>query len=208
MAELSRRLRFVSAFASARRYDIYVEPSEFPGYPKAFSGKPLLDPGLCPNGENPLPDIGLVHALAVLRPQADERTRRRIDAVARYFAEPGYRQLPRGYGVIRVAPRRFWSIGWDVRLPTEPCGELVQNLELIAAFPAARRMPAFGRGLKSLHRHRTPGGHWAFPRTFLPERPSGYWVNGCYLGLEDPRRTRRALELESTFYALRLNRLR
>ncbi len=200
MAQLNARLEVVSRIAFAKRYNIYVDPSEDPGYPKAFAGRPLLDPRLCPHGETPLPSINLVHALAALRPEAN--TRRRIDAVARYFADPPYAQLPRGYGVVLLEPRRFWSIGWDVRLPPKPCGELVQNLELFAAFPAPRRMASFVRGRDALDEHRTSRGGWSFPRELLPERLSGYWVNGCYLALEDARRSRRALELESTFYAL------
>ncbi|MFH1513928.1 MAG: hypothetical protein ABIG42_00555 [bacterium] len=45
---------------------------------------------------------------------------------------------------------------------------------------------------------------WCFPREYLPEKQRGYYVCGAYMGLEDGRRSKKVLELESTFRMLRI----
>ncbi len=200
------RLKRVSDFCRRLEYDVYVDPAGHPGYPRAFSGRPLLDPALCPEGETPLPSVRDLHAFAALREEADTRVRHRIEQVARYVADPRYAGLAPGYGVSRLGPRRFWAIGWEVRLPERPSGLVLLHLELLARFETTRRMPALRRWVARLERYRTPRGTWLLPRAFLPSRP-GYWVAGADLALEEARRTRLALELESTFYVLRIQSL-
>jgi hypothetical protein len=41
----------------------------------------------------------------------------------------------------------------------------------------------------------------------MPERQSGYWVQGAYMRLEENRRSRRSLELDSTFRMCAIKRL-
>ena len=130
---------------------------------------------------------------------------------------PGYASLAPGYGAMRLGKRRFWKIGWDLPLHTHSghwqSGErtgpspALQNLELVARFPAGRRSEWSSLWLRRLEGCSTPDGVYLFPRGLLAERRSGYWVLGSYMGLEESRRSRRALELESTFRMLKLAKL-
>lgn len=109
--------------------------------------------------------------------------------------------------------RHYYSHGWDVKLPGffgydalgPESATLVQRLELLARFPAARGHSWFGEGLAHLEGFRTPQGAYAFPREYLRES-EGYWVSGYVMGLEQDRRSKRALEVESTFWMLRIKR--
>jgi hypothetical protein len=74
-------------------------------------------------------------------------------------------------------------------------------------FPAARRHPWFVNGLDYLHSFQTEKGTYLFRRSYLPEQPNGYWVNGARMGLEEDRKTRLAIELESTFWMVMLQYL-
>ena len=56
-------------------------------------------------------------------------------------------------------------------------------------------------------RARTPRGTYHFPARYLREQPSGYWVQGAYMRLQENRRARLSLELESTFRMLKIKRL-
>ena len=201
------RLERVARFCRRRDYDIYVDPSRYAGFPRMFAGRPLVDPALSPLGETPMPSIRDVHAFGAMRGRAGATTRQKIDAVARYFASPGYDALARGYGICQLAPRRFWAIGWDVRLPEQPSGLALQNLLLFARFPAARRVPRFRRWLERLESFRDGDGSYSLPRAMLPEKRVAYWVAGGHLGLEESRRSAKSLRLESTFYALELKSL-
>ena len=50
-------------------------------------------------------------------------------------------------------------------------------------------------------------GTYFFPRRGLVERPVGYYVTGTRMGIESGPRSRRALEIESTFRMLKIKRL-
>jgi hypothetical protein len=108
---------------------------------------------------------------------------------------------------MQVGPRRFWKIGYDVRFGDARGRGFLQNVELLAHFSAAVASPALARAIAGLESHRTPEGRYRFPAFMLCERRSGYWVHGSYMALEDGKRTRAALEIESTFRALRIRRL-
>jgi hypothetical protein len=213
---LEARLELLASFARRKRYDIYVDPVDYPGYPRQFRGRPLVDPALCPDGRLPLPSIWDLYGLARLRANSSEAPlRRKTDAVARYILNDAYQALAPGYGTLRTGRYRYWAIGWDVKLPgfrsgrTDPSqGALaLQRLELMAVFPSARRTPWFRSWLAHLEEYRTDRGSWAFPRAYLPEKPSGYWVLASQRGLEQARRRRLALELESTFRMLSIKQL-
>ena len=50
----------------------------------------------------------------------------------------------------------------------------------------------------------TGNGTYRFPRSYLQERASGYWVTSAYMGLEQNRRVKTAIELESTYWMLKI----
>jgi hypothetical protein len=54
---------------------------------------------------------------------------------------------------------------------------------------------------------KTDTGTYLIPRSYLLESKRGYYVCGEYMGLEDNRRQRKAIELESTFRMLLLHRV-
>lgn len=201
------RLERVARFCRRRDYDIYVDPSRYAGFPRMFAGRPLVDPALSPLGATPMPSIRDAHVFAAMRGRAGAETRQQIDSVARYFASPRYDALARGYGICQLGHRRFWAIGWDVRLPEQPSGLALQNLLLFARFPAARRTPRFRRWLERLEEHREDDGSYSLPRAMLPEQAVAYWVGGGHMGLEESRRSAKSLRLESTFWMLALRSL-
>ena len=157
-----------------------------------------------------------MYALARLRASSDDPAiTRSIDAVARYVLHDDYQSLAPGYGTIRMGRYRFWAIGWDVKLPGFRSGRpdprtaalALQRIELMAGFPRARRTAWFRAWLQHLDEFRTERGTWAFPRSYLPEKRSGYWVLASYRGLEENRRRALALEIESTFRMLTIKQL-
>ena len=73
------------------------------------------------------------------------------------------------------------------------------RLGLFARSETARGHPWFKRTLGGLEGYRGNDGLYSFPREMMPEKGSGYWVSGRRMGLEENRRPRRAMALESTF---------
>ena len=211
---LSRRLETLHALAIAGNHDIYIDQDTFGDYPNnPFRKRPLVDPRF--NGV--LPSIHDVYALAHYpRDILDSTARSKINAVIAYILHPDYQALDDGYGVMRAGPRRYFSMGWSVHLPgydgfaamsDGQAGFFVQRLEMMAHFPAARQHRWFQESMAHLESYRTEDGTYRFPSRYLREIPAGYWVTGAYMRLEENRRKRQSLTLDSTFRMMLLKRL-
>ena len=214
---LSERLDTMAELARAGTYDIYIDHDTFGDCPAAFRKRPLINPEF--NGK--LPGIWDVYALAHY-PGAllDHKAQAQIDAVIAYVLHPDYQALNEGYGYMRSGPRRYYSMGWSVHLPAAELPRdglafsraihahmFVQRLELMAHFPPARQSRWFKECMQHLEGFRTEQGTYRFPARYLREQPSGYWVQGAYMRLEENRRSRRSLELDSTFRMCKIKRL-
>ncbi|MCJ7552013.1 MAG: hypothetical protein MUQ30_20270 [Anaerolineae bacterium] len=210
---LTRRLETLHALARTGDHDIYIDQDTFGDYPNdPFRKRRFVDPQF--NGI--LPSIHDLYALAHF-PSAllDAAAQHKIDTVAAYVLHPDYQALEDGYGVMRAAPRRYFSMGWSIHLPgydgfdfdNGQAGMLVQRLELMAHFPVARRSQWFRRTLDHLESCRTETGTYRFPASYLREQAGGYWVTGAYMRLEVNRRNRLSLEIESTFRMCKIKRL-
>ena len=124
-----------------------------------------------------------------------------------YILHPDYQALEDGYGVMRAGPRRYFSMGWSVHLPGYDsfdfddgrAGMFVQRLELMAHFPTVPSHCWFRESLAHLEGFRLDDGTYRFPSRYLRESSEGYWVSGAYMRLEENRRPREALTLDSTF---------
>lgn len=209
---LLERLGQLAAATKGRDYDIYRSPTECLDLPKAMRHRyPVLKAGFAPDGELHLPYIHDLYALSCLPDSWMTATvTSQSEAVLRYVLVPQYQSLHRHYGYVRVEQNgrpRFYVLGWDARLPESGSRCMVQRLELMAHFPLARNHPWFRRSLAELQGFRTNEGTYLLPRSLLCESKEGYWVCGALMGLEPRRSTARALEVESTFRVLRIQRL-
>ena len=210
---LAYRLDVLNPVAQSRRVEIYQDPASARGIPKAFLGRPLIDPDLTAGGEIRLPLIYDLHLLAnIPSHRLSPESREKIEAIIGYILDPAYQALPEGYGIIRADRRKYYAMGWSMHLPGydgisehhPQAGRFVQRMVLMSHFAQARRSSWYQNGLQFLNGYQTDQGRYCFPRHFLPESRSGYWVMGMYMGLEENRRTKLALEIESTFWMLKL----
>lgn len=199
-------LALVGEFCRSRRYDIYIDPDTFGGLPSAYAGRKLLNP----DTNNQLPTIWDLYLLAYLpRSHRGAEIEDAEKTILSYILTDKYQALPEGYGILydRVT-KKYYAHGWNVSLPnwfgnpaSRPIHEAsyVQRLELMANFPEIRYRKWFQNGVKHLRSFRTEQGTYRFPAAYLKENPSGYYVTGAYMRLEEDRRRKIALELDSTF---------
>jgi len=221
---LRNRLETIYDFARQGIYNIYVNPADYPRMPRNFQSKPLVNPALTRVDNNCLPSIYDIIGLAAYLPKCGtEDDREKADTIINYILNDRYQRLAPGYGVLRTEDGRYYAIGWSVNLPgyfgapsddtsphqvtPETKGAFVQRLVLVGQFPAARGHPWFVNGLQHLQGFQTEQGTYLFPRPYLQEKNNGYWVNGACMGLEEDRKTKLAIELESTFWMVMLQSL-
>lgn len=222
---LTNRLAAVRPIAAAVRTDIHALPGRFRGIPKAFQGRPVIDPSIYPDGGFLLPWIHDIRGIGALtvgnagEPVTDFATD--VDTVIRLIMTPGFQALPGDYGIISSPGGRYHAMGWGVRLPgyvgppdyfgafankqDEQC--FVLRMALMARFPAATNHPWFRLALAHLERFRTAEGRYAMPGRYLREE-TGYWISGSHMGLGGNRRSSKWLEEESTFWILHVKNLR
>ena len=206
---LNERLRLIHSTARRHDFDIHRPPPETPKLPRGFARRSVLRADLHEGGAIHLPWVHDIIGLAVwCRPGTQER--RRLASVTRYILDERYQRLESGYGVLLASNRRYYAIGWDVKLPgfaalppdERMAHQLLQRLRWLAGLPGARRHPYFDRALTHLREFRTGRGTYLLPASYRP-KTGGYWVLGGSR-LEQPSRRKRVAELESTFSVLEL----
>ncbi|MFW9769879.1 MAG: hypothetical protein ACFFF9_16895 [Candidatus Thorarchaeota archaeon] len=143
----------------------------------------------------------------------DKKYNKMVDEILEMILSSEYQNLKNGYGYMEYK-HRYYVIGWSIHLPNyltpatdNEMSRLILNLELLAPFETARNSTWFEESLGLLESQQTREGFYRFPRNWLPERPSGYWVGGHYMALDEDRRKQSAIDYESTFRILKIKRL-
>lgn len=212
---LKGRLDAIYRCAKLGSHDIYLSDEGKAIIPKSIRHKDFIKPEYWPTSvKTPLPVIHDIYALAYFPPSMlGKNARRKINSIVEYILHPDYQAFPHGYGdLFDEGSRRHWAMGWNVNLPGYDgfdldkfdTGYLVQRVELMSHFAVARKHRWFKECLQHLEQYKTEEGRWCFPREYLKEKPSGYYVSGAYMGLEENRRSSKSIELESTFRMLRI----
>lgn len=205
---LHMRLDTLYSFISLGSYDLYDDPNKFKGIPTAFKSRPVIKPELYGGGNYKYPLIYDLYGLAGMLDKGNPAETDKIGAVIRYIMTAEYHQtVDNGYGIVVSPDGRYYSMGWDVKLPgflgfaeeTEKQGPLLlHRLELMSRFPGAVKQEWFSNAISYLERFQTDRGTYLFPRHYLREG-TGYWVSAMHMSLGENRRVKTALELESTF---------
>ncbi len=209
------RLDAISEFVRNHNFSIYVDKSPFKGVPAAFKRYPLVNPDLYIDGNFALPWIHDIFAFRSLRVYLkDDDVRERIDRVISYVLDKRYQQFHEGYGIVLTENSRYNVMGWDVWLPrydglhTSPFQEcaLLQRLELMSHFRIARSSKWFVENLNRLEGFEGESGRYVLPKNYLREKKNSYFVAGGHMGFGENRRQRIALEIESSYWMLKITR--
>lgn len=208
---LRQHLENVHKIARDKVFDIYADPAELVGLPKAWVGKKVMKQEIMANYH--LPSIHDMYVLAHYPVELlDEQAEGMITDVVSYILDPRFQTLKDGYGYAWIKERRTcYGWGWSPHLPGYngfefeggKASNLVQRIELMAHFPLARQSQWFQESLKHLEGFKTEQDTYRFPGSYLRES-EGYYVSGYHMGLGENRRKKAGLEIESTFRMLKI----
>jgi hypothetical protein len=208
-----KRLETIYPFAKEENLnDVYIPQDSFPSFPKNLRGYPLINPNLYPDDDMKLPWIydiyAFMHSSFIME---DAELRNKVETIIAFILKPQYQKLHQHYGVIYKKPNRYYVMGWSVHLryfessiSAEDFGYFLLMLKLMSCSKTARKHQWFTRSSSFLNRFKTENGLVIFPRNFLPEKKSGYWIAGKRMGLEVNRKFERAIKCESTFRFLEI----
>ena len=205
---LLERTERLYTMARTKNYDIYIDQDAFSDFPGAFRKRPLVNPDF--NGM--LPSIYDMLALAYWPPTLkNDEIQHKINTIVDYVLHPDYQAFNDGYGVMRSGPRRYYSMGWSVHLPGYMGFEVmsdgrakyfIQRLEMMTSFPNTHGHRWIKESLEHLKGFLLEDGTYRFPGRYFREQQSGYWVTGAYTRLDENRRNRISLTVESSFRML------
>jgi hypothetical protein len=210
---MAQRIEVLYEQACRCDYDLYmneVERQSLPPSQQFLHGNPKLFYQLRFNHHWSvlgLPTCYDLYALAYL-PKRDPVTQLKVDSIVAYLLHPAFQETPGGY-IWNPALRRAYAAGrvFLACLPRQDEPEkLVLFMEMMAQFECGRASGWYRRGLAHLETFRTEHGTYLFPREYLSEKSSYYLYAGMHMGLGEWPRDSHALELESTFRMLRLNK--
>jgi hypothetical protein len=208
---ISERVHTIHGFIRSRNYDIYVNPAGYPSIPKQRAIHPLENPFLYEDNVWKLPTVHDMFAFANL-PAALQNSsiQNKIDDIIAYILDERYQRLYRGYGLMLVPPRTYYSMGWSVHLDHyfENNAQLSQDgvvwaMELMSHFQPARESAWFRKTLQHLQEFEKDG-LYEFPARYMNEGKDKYYVGGGHMGLGENRKSKAALKIESTAWMLRI----
>jgi len=192
---------------------IFVDKLDYKGIPKN-SEYGLVNPELYPDQRFMLPWVHDIRGLASCQSIMESKeNRNKLDKIIDLVLTEEYQSLPWSYGLAKYGSR-YYVLGWAAHLPgysKEPegreFGELLLTLEFMAKFQVARNSEWFNRSMKYLETFETDSGTCLFPRGWLSEKKTGYWVGGTRMMLDERKGNSLALECESTFRVTHIKRL-
>jgi len=204
------RLETLYKFAAKKDYDIYDDITEYKGIPPTFRNRKVIKPELYKNGEMKFPLIHDIYGLSELIKGADKSTSKKVEAVINYILDPAYDDLIDGYGILVNGNNRYLAMGWDAKLPEINndilSAQVLHRLELMAHFNVALNHEWFEKAYRKLEKYRTKDDTFIFPKEALQDN-KGCWVRSRHMGVGENRRKKYAIELESTFRALKINKI-
>ena len=200
--------------------EVYLDTESIGNIPVNFRGRPILDPDLQTEYGSKLPSIHDIQAFLHSGPVMNNKgTRVKAESIIEFILSKEYQSLYPDYGVLyEPETRKFYSMGWSLHLSNyfkeHPYSKGIQKsicvdhsnllrLSLLSRSKTARNSVWFKRNLETLNQYCSEN-LYRFPRSMLRELGSGYWVSGRRMGLEENRRSYRAITAESTFRMLEI----
>lgn len=179
--------------------------------PKNVREKPFIRREFIRDSELMLPQIDDITAFSLLKKlDNSKKTKKNIYKIVNFVLSEVYQNLKPGFGY-GLYGNKPYAIGWSCDLPgyfgfsapDEMSSYFIMRLELISKFSNAKEHEWINDSVGYLEQFNIDSGFYLFPRSMLCEK-TGYYVSGAHMSLEEVRKDKKSLQLESTFRMLRI----
>lgn len=205
-------------FVKEDNYDIYVDVKDYSALPKAWKDvKKIINPRYT-GGDSTviLPTIyNLLGFVGMVKGKTTKENIDKINKIIEYITdEKYYLNIADGYGIgISAVNGHYYSWGWSTHIPgftgikeVKAMNRTLLYSDIYSIFKSSKLSHFYSDLMIFLEQYKTDHGTYVFPKEFLSENKTGYWVLGMHLGLAENRRKTNTLALESTFRVLRLKK--
>ncbi|MDR2569605.1 MAG: hypothetical protein LBD23_04820 [Oscillospiraceae bacterium] len=201
------RIKTIYDFTKNMDFAIYDNAENYKSVPKTFRDRPIIKPEIAYGNMCRLPLIYDIVAFAKIYDKVSSDMQMQIDNIINYIISPGYDVVVDVYGILVAPSRRYYSMGWDCKKPFNDnqnySHQNIHRLLLYSHFPTAVKSTWFQNAIDYLMQFKSSNGTYVFPKNYLIE-VDGYWVLGSRMSLAENRRSKRYLEVESSFYMQKL----
>jgi len=201
------RINIIYDFTRHMDFDIYDDIKNYKGVPKTFQDRPAIKPNIASGGKIRLPLIYDIVMMETIYDRVSDDIQRKIDNIIEYIISPGYDIVVPMYGISCAGQGKYYAMGWDCKKPFNDnqgfSSPDLHRLLLYSHFPTAVKNTWFQNAIDYLTQYKTQNGTYAFPKEYLPEA-DGNWVLGVRMSLAENKRKNQWVEIESTFYMLKL----
>lgn len=218
---LQKRLDQLYHFVQQERFDIYVSVKGYPRLPSNWKDvEKIIDPVLTKygdaDGEPPLPSVyDILGMLGMKQIGMSQENENKANAVLQYCFDERYQLgISPGYGILLAPTGQYYGMGWSVHLPgygkqldeNVDIKQLLFWADVLCCFSASRGLELIKDQLNYFDKYRLDDGFYCFPKEFIPNEKSGYFIMGKGMGLGENRKRKEAFALESTFRVLRIKK--
>ncbi|MFW9793467.1 MAG: hypothetical protein ACFFEE_04120 [Candidatus Thorarchaeota archaeon] len=210
--QMINRLHAIYSFSSTPDFSMtFVEKPNIKNLSE--TDHKFVNPDLYPSQQFMLPWVYDALAFSEIGSIMDQiGNREMVESVMEMILSPEYQALPWSYGLAKYGDR-YYVIGWAVHLPgydSRPedrlFAEMLLMLEALAPFKSVQNSEWFRNSMRYLEEFRTESDTYVFPRAWLPEKRTGYWVSGHRMAYDSRTGRKNAIEIESTFRVLMINK--
>lgn len=206
---LADRIENIYDFVRHRKYDIYDDHTNYKGIPKAFINKKVIKPELYKGGRFSLPLIYDLYAFSLANESLDEINKMKVNTIIEYIVDERYKEIDTGYGILSNGNRNYLVMGWDCKLPEikgEITSEILNILEWLSFSNVFRESNWYKEAIELFFKYKTDRNTFIFTKESLNEK-NGVWIKGSHMSVGENRRKKNAIEIESTFRALKILKL-
>lgn len=203
---LENRIECIYEFVRHKDYDIYDESMNYKGVPKNFINKKVIKPELYKAGGFSLPLIYDLYAFSIAYKDLDEINKMKVNTIIEYIVDKKYKSIDTGYGILANGNGNYLLMGWDCKLPEikgEMTSEILNFLEWLSFSKVSRESNWYKEAFELLLRYKTDRNTFIFTKESLNEK-NGAWIKSNHMSLGERRRKKNAIEIESTFRALKI----
>jgi hypothetical protein len=208
-----KRINILYDFVKQKRYEIYVDASEFKGVKKEWQ-EFIIDPELYANGNIALPTMHDFILFAGIYNELNKSNREKVEKIVNWIFDDNYMKISRRYGYFYI-PGGSYNVKAvifkmnliDFKRMTFDNGDLgglIFTCFILSYFKSARKSEWFKLAMAYIEDYKTESNRYIFPKHMIIEKPDCYVIGGGHMNVGENKKNKKYNEIISTYWMNRI----